>query len=56
MTDRVNSSPKWIGQDTEEKAVGKSAAGFKAVDRSNERSSREESETRFQEKLLGIIV
>ena len=56
MTDRVNSSPKWIGQNTEERAVGKSAAVIKAVGRMNERSSNEESDTRFQEKLLGIIV
>ena len=56
MTDRVNSSPEWIGQSTKETAVGKSAAKVKDVSRMNERSSNEESDTRFQEKLLGIIV
>ncbi len=56
VTEKVTSSPKWIGQDREEQAVGKSAAGCKALDRMNERSSNEERDTSSQEKLLGIIV
>ena len=56
VTDRVNSSPEWIGQNTEERDAGKSASIIKAVGRMNERSSNEESDTRFQEKLLGVIV
>ncbi len=56
MTEKVNSSPEWIGQDREEQAVGKSAAESKALDRLKERSSREERDTSSQEKLLGIIV
>ncbi len=55
VTEKVSASPKWIGQDTEERDVVKCASRIEAVDKGKARASTELHDTSSQEKLLAII-